>query len=40
MQNLNRIKPKHLELMLKIDETQQLQLAARAVAISQPMQSC
>ena len=39
MQNLNRIKPKHLELMLKIDETQQLQLAARAVAISQPAAS-
>lgn len=39
MHNFNRIKPKHLELMLKIDETQQLQLAARAVAISQPAAS-
>ncbi len=35
----SRIKPKHLELLIKISETQQLQLAAQAVAISQPAAS-
>ena len=34
-----RIKPAHLDLVLKIAETQQLQLAAQAVAISQPAAS-
>ena len=33
------IKPKHLELVVKIAETRQLQLAARAIATSQPAAS-
>ncbi len=39
MIGLNRIKPKHLELVIKIAETEQLQLAAQGVGISQPAAS-
>lgn len=39
MKLTHRIKPKHLELVLKIAETEQLQLAAQAVAMSQPAAS-
>jgi DNA-binding transcriptional LysR family regulator len=35
----NRIKPKHLELIVEIAKTQQLQVAAKAVAMSQPAAS-
>lgn len=35
----NRIKPNHLELLVKIAETQKLQLAAQAVSITQPAAS-
>lgn len=37
--DINRVKPKHLELVLKIAETEQLQLAAQATAMSQPAAS-
>lgn len=36
MDIVSRLKPKYLELFIKIAETGQLQLAAKAVAISQP----
>ena len=39
MSMASRIKPKHLELVTKIHETRQLQLAAQAIAISQPAAS-
>lgn len=39
MIGINRIKPKHLDLVLKIAETRQLQLAAQSVGISQPAAS-
>lgn len=39
MSVVSRIKPRHLELVLRIAETEQLQLGAQAVAISQPAAS-
>jgi DNA-binding transcriptional LysR family regulator len=36
---INRIKPRHLDLVIKVAETKQLQLAARQVNISQPAAS-
>lgn len=36
---INRVKPKHLDLVLRIAETEQLQLAAQAMAMSQPAAS-
>lgn len=36
---IHRIKPKHLELLVKIAESEQLQLAAQAVGVSQPAAS-
>lgn len=39
MLSINRIKPKYLELVVKIAETSQLQLASQALNISQPAAS-
>lgn len=39
MITINRIKPKHLQLVIKIAETEQLQLAAHEVGVSQPAAS-
>lgn len=36
---LSRVKPRHLQLVLEIAETEQLQLAAQSLAISQPAAS-